>query len=503
MPNDTDLALLALRWPSMHIRQLSAAALVSFTAGLGGSAFAADTLPPAAVAVTTPVAATHDWTGFYLGANFGYGVGRNRSKERELNLPNSVFNDEKFDLSPDGLLGGLQGGANWQIARWVFGVEADFQWRNRSDASFCGNGCSTFQGTLVTQQMPWFGTARGRFGYAADPALFYVTGGFAIARVETAVAPYDGPPPRYFPFGVNTTKSGWTAGAGVEAVISGPWTAKVEYLYLDLGDVAAGGHTGGPVSAGQISSDVRSHVFRVGLNYHLGAQSGAETAPAIYQKAPAPIAVRDWSGLYAGINAGYGVAHNATSAGIADNFGVPIENFIQSPAGGLGGVQAGYNWQRGHWLIGVESDLQYAAQTSSSCMLGCVPSDSLTVDQTIRWFGTTRARVGLTPGSSLFYLTAGLAYGAVDTAGQLGISIRKPLQPYGGTRTNSGWAVGGGIETPIAANWSIKGEYLYMDLGHVKHSATGFDGEGFPATAGLDSQIQDHIFRAGLNYKLD
>jgi outer membrane immunogenic protein len=457
--------------------------------------------PSCALAAGTPPVPFYDWSGFYVGANVGHGVARNPATERQLNLPNSVFNDEKITLSPTGGLGGLQGGFNWQAHNWVLGLEADFQWSGQADKSFCIDGCSFYEGTRVSQRLPWFATTRGRVGYAAGAALFYATGGFAVARVETTVSPYDAPPVKYFPFGVNARKSGWTAGGGIEAAISGPWTAKVEYLYLDLGEIAASGRTGGPASAGQVSSTIRDHIFRAGINYRFGVPADTHAASASNQKETPPFHY-EWRGFYIGGNAGYGVARNTSSARFIDFAGDPLETFVQSPAGGLIGAQVGYNWQYGHWLVGLEGDLQYANQASASCVNSCIDAHSLNVDQSIRWLGTVRGRVGYVPGTSLFYMTAGLAYGGVSTSGLFGQSANLPQAPYGASSTEVGWALGGAIETPISANWSIKAEYLFIDLGNTGHTKAVTDGgEGFPAVIEIDSRIHDHIFRAGLNYK--
>lgn len=466
-------------------RMSIAAALTVFGVGL-------------AQAAGPPPVAYYNWSGFYIGASVGDAVGRNRTNERELNLPHDVFNNEVFNLSPSGFLGGIQGGFNWQMAHWVAGVEGDLQWASQSDKTFCGNACGLYEETRIDQKLPWFATARGRFGYAVDTVLFYGTAGLAVAKVETTALPYGGPPPEYFPFGTSGTKSGWTAGAGIEAAVGGRWTAKIEYLYFDIGKIAAGGHTGGPDSVGQISSSIRDHIFRVGLNYRLGAQPQNDAASATFAETQS---LHDWRGFYLGGNAGYGVARNDTSARFIDFAGNPIETFVMSPAGGLVGAQAGYNWQHDRWVFGVETDLQYSGQSDQSCLTNCVGGHSLTVDQAMRWLGTARGRAGYSTGSSLFYLTAGLAYGSVDTNGSFQVSRGSLLRSYGGSATKAGWVLGGGIETSIAANWSIKTEYLYVDLGRAGPvTATAVDGEGFTATVPIDSRIHDHIIRAGLNY---
>jgi len=186
---------------------------------------------PAPVA-PAPVAALYNWTGFYAGINGGYGWGTS-----EFSAP---FATGAFDTS-GGLVGGTLG-YNYQVGQAVFGVEADI------DASWI-KGDATCAGLTCETSNSWLGTARGRLGYAAGRFMPYVTGGAAFGDIKTSIA------------GVGSareTKLGWTAGGGIEAAINGPWTAKIEYLYVDLGH--------GATIAGS-DADFKSHIVRAGINY--------------------------------------------------------------------------------------------------------------------------------------------------------------------------------------------------------------------------------------------
>ncbi len=141
--------------------------------------------------------------------------------------------------------GGLVGGTigyNWQMGNIVFGLEGDLDWSNiRGSAPCAGTSCET--------RNSWLATTRGRLGYAFDRFLPYVTGGASFGDIKTDVAGIGS---------ASATKAGWTVGGGIEAAIAGPWTAKVEYLYVDLG-------RGGSV----LGSDARfnANIVRAGLNY--------------------------------------------------------------------------------------------------------------------------------------------------------------------------------------------------------------------------------------------
>ncbi|MCC6947104.1 MAG: porin family protein [Bradyrhizobiaceae bacterium] len=206
---------------------------------LGGAPAVAADAPMRAPIMKAPETATalFDWSGFYLGAVAGYGWG-----DTEHTDPAGGANGS-FDAN-GWLLGGTTG-YNWQSGRAVLGVEGDLSW-----AGLDGAGGSA-AGPLSTN-LNWLGTGRVRAGYAADAYLFYVTGGAAVGRFEAAGGG----------FGGSDTRLGWTVGAGFEAKLAQNWSAKLEYLYVDLGDKHAYTNAAGPAAA-----SLTSHIVRVGLNY--------------------------------------------------------------------------------------------------------------------------------------------------------------------------------------------------------------------------------------------
>jgi outer membrane immunogenic protein len=191
---------------------------------------------PAKAPAMIPV---YNWTGFYLGINGGYGWGR------------SNWTAFGLDADPRGGLVGGTIGYNWQGigSPFVFGLEGDIDWsgiKGTAITATCPTGCET--------RNSWLGTGRGRLGYAFDRWMPYITGGVAFGEVQANQGGFPGE---------KDTKVGWTAGGGLEGVIAGTWTAKLEYLYVDLGKVGCG------VGACSLPTDVefRTHVMRAGLNY--------------------------------------------------------------------------------------------------------------------------------------------------------------------------------------------------------------------------------------------
>jgi outer membrane immunogenic protein len=166
----------------------------------------------------------YNWNGFYVGANLGYQWGK------VTNWPSP---------SPSGITGGGQVGYNWQVhPNWVLGIEADLQGSGAND---------TFAAYKFSN--PWFGTLRGRVGYAMNNVLFYGTGGLAYGGVNVD----------FGPFSEWQTHLGWTVGGGVEVGLTPNWSAKAEYLYVRLEDR-------GYVLTG-VQNGLQSNVFRLGVNY--------------------------------------------------------------------------------------------------------------------------------------------------------------------------------------------------------------------------------------------
>jgi outer membrane immunogenic protein len=214
---------------------LAAIALVA----LGGAAAAADLTPAPRYYPKAPAyipAPVYNWTGFYIGINGGGAFGGSSW--------NSTGNR---DIS-GGLVGGTVG-YNYQIGHAVIGVEGDIDWADISGSTT--NGCPLGCKTSDT----WLSTARGRIGYAADRFMPYVTGGAAFGDIRASTPGFAT---------ATTTNAGWTIGGGLEGAIAGNWTAKAEYLYVDLGNFNCGLNCGAGVTN---NVSFHANVLRAGLNY--------------------------------------------------------------------------------------------------------------------------------------------------------------------------------------------------------------------------------------------
>ncbi len=206
-------------YKTMRALALAAAVAVS------GAAVAADFPrgPTPYYSSPAPAPLNYNWAGLYAGANLGYEWGH---------VTNS-------SLDPGGIAGGAQVGYNWQWNQLVLGVETDIQ-ASAADDTFAPYQFSN----------PWFGTLRGRVGYALNNILFYGTLGFAYGGLDGQLNGLS----------EDKTLTGWTGGAGMEVGLNSRWSAKVEYLYMDLGDRS--------YTITGVNNGLQSNLLRFGVNYH-------------------------------------------------------------------------------------------------------------------------------------------------------------------------------------------------------------------------------------------
>ena len=206
--------------------RIALGAAVLIAASWAASAQAAD--PPYGSPYTNnqPVFGKDSWAAPYVGGNLGWAWG-------------SVDNNL---TQPSGLAGGVQAGFNWHSpgAPWVVGIEGDIQATGASD---------TFAPWKFSN--PWFGTLRARAGLAISSVLFYGTAGLAYGTLNmkntlTSVSE-------------SHTSTGWAGGVGVEAALTGNWSARAEYLYVDLSSSSF-------VLDGN-SHGIQSNLLRFGVNY--------------------------------------------------------------------------------------------------------------------------------------------------------------------------------------------------------------------------------------------
>ena len=223
----------------MRTRLLTLLAVAGLGAAMAHSASAADlSMPPV---YRGPPPAYFTWTGWYVGLNGGGGWGQTNhtATVNAAGLPPVTTNN--FNTS--GWLGGGTIGYNYQMGQWLVGAEADLDWSNirgtfNGTVPVAGVGAAAFS---LSSQLNWLDTTRVRVGWVWDHALFYGTAGAAVTAADTQ------------------TRFGWTAGAGVEYAFNNYLSAKVEYMYVNLGTQT------------QINVDgvkFNTNIVRAGVNLH-------------------------------------------------------------------------------------------------------------------------------------------------------------------------------------------------------------------------------------------
>jgi opacity protein-like surface antigen len=254
---------------------------------MAGMAFAAD-LPVSGPYGSAPyiVRQPVEWTGFYFGANAGYGSGRYSSDLTFTGL-NAGGNTTPFGLGPTelsgtdvidsgkprGAIAGGQIGFNWQAGMFVFGGEIDGQWSGQENTftTSCDAGCTATQSIKI--RSIW--TGRGRVGLAFDWFMPYVTGGAALVDgLNNLTMTVGGTTASFAPLSHSTL--GWTAGAGVEVALWRNWSAKLEYLFVGANGATKFAPIPNALGLGSVSTpgDYRDNIVRVGFNYRFGPLGG-------------------------------------------------------------------------------------------------------------------------------------------------------------------------------------------------------------------------------------
>ncbi len=210
-------------------------------------------------------------------------------------------------------------------------------------------------------------------------------------------------------------------------------------------------------------------ISALGLVALASSAMAADLPAQMPYKAPAYVPVFNWTGFYVGLNLG-GAWGDASVSGFTGG----------QMTGVIGGGQVGYNWQMNNFLLGVEADIQGSSQRRSDTAAG------VTLTQESPWFGTARARAGLTFDRHLVYVTGGAAW----------LSYRLSATAAGATASADtsklGWTVGGGWEWMFAPQWSAKVEYLHLDTGNTTITLAG--------VAIPNARLRDNVVRVGVNY---
>jgi opacity protein-like surface antigen len=472
---------------------------------LVAAASAAD-LP--AVAAPVPQAIAPGWAGFYLGVHGGFGWGDNNFSQAAFALP--PFAAIQGVKSQGGLYG-AQAGYNWQFSRAVTGFEIDF-----SVAGISGNSATATQefpgqGTLAGSRfdrVKYLGSTQGRLGWLpSDNFLLYGTAGAAWERIDQGRNFSVGPPSNLnVSSKLPTDRLGWVAGVGVETILFGSsWIGRLEYLHYDFGAVTETTSRVSTVPNASFSDHAGRQTIdtvRAALSYKFGAPGAAN--PVSYAKAPVVAAASGWAGFYLGAHGGYGWGENNFSRN--ENV-VPLVQ-IGGPKlkGGVYGGHAGYNWQFGRTVTGLELDFS-AADLKGSTQVDYLqpplgPVTAIWANK-VESLGSIRARLGWLPMDNLLlYGTAGLGWERLGRTYTRSVTVAAGVNTgvAGSAIDRFGWVAGAGIETMLpGGNWIGRLEYLHYGFGTVEVSdvetVAGVTTVSTAGNHGID------VLRAGLSYK--
>jgi outer membrane immunogenic protein len=242
-------------------------------------------------------------------------------------------------------------------------------------------------------------------------------------------------------------------------------------------------------------------------------------APANAADLVAPGPLSTWTGCYIGANAG-GVWSQADITWVPNPAGFPVSGPTVAAVGSnrintsgfTGGGGIGCNYQASFFVIGLEGDGQYTGINATlvnsfpgcaTCGVGGTPLGPMTVTETVRsrWLATVRGRAGIAVSTLLLYVTGGAAVAEASFADNFIASASGTFNAASSSTTREGWVAGGGAEWLFVRSWSVKAEYLHVDLGTVSFTSANSNPLVFPlATIVHNHGLTENIGRIGVNY---
>jgi outer membrane immunogenic protein len=410
-----------------------------------------------------------NWTGFYLGADFGAGAWFGKRT-----TPTSDFSILFSDTGGSSILASIHGGFDYQfMPRALFGVKVEGTWSDMTSSTAASIPGGTFISFVTRADV---GVALlARAGVLATPSsLLYVTGGYAGQNFRTTGTLMF--PPVGTSFTSDSWYNGWTVGGGFETLLRGGWSAQLEYRYSQFETKTESKFN----QAVNWTLQPALHTARVGLSYRFG---GGHDAAA---DEPAAAGRRDWTGFYGGIAGGAGVLQNKLNLRLADS------SFVADGGGQnfLGAVFIGADYQvSDQFVVGLLGDLTWPGIES---VMNAGAGAQLVTRANMAW--TIAGRVGwlVTP-QALIYALAGytnesFSFTTYDGSGTL-------QQSLSGENRLGGFTVGPGIEFMIARNVFARLEYRYSQFETRSLS--------FPSPFSASMQPSTHTARAGLAYKFN
>ena len=431
------------------------AILASITCSAPAAAQTGTSIPPDAFG---PV-----WTGFYIGAAFGGGAMVNKLN---TSAGGAAFNVD--GLGGGGVLGSIYGGVDYQILpKAIIGALAEATWSGfQSSASAQVPGA----GAVATSTTGFGWSVLARAGFLAHPStLLYLVGGYTGQTINSSGTAVAGG--AVASFSRDDTVHGWTVGPGFETMLTGGWSAKLEYRYSQYGTTNLGGSS--------INLTPSTHAIRAGLAYRFGGI----TPPSSDEPATTRPAVTNWTGVYGGVAGGGGAVVNSVSTA----FGGASASVTGAGQGLLGSVFAGADYQFApQGLVGLMGDFTWSGLQSTASLSAGGGNATIAAQANRAW--SVMGRIGYLPTpSTLLYAAAGYAGQNVTSTAT---AFAGGASAFASQDTAfHGWTVGPGVETVVTGNWTTRLEYRYSQFQQQQ------------VVSGVNIQPSTHTIRAGLSYK--
>lgn len=384
---------------------------------------------------------SYSWSGAYFGAQTGGGWAR-----AHYSLGPATRRRPAQPIDMAGGLAGVYAGYNFQSGPLVAGMEADFAktWIRGDRFVVPLNAMS------VGSQIDWSVSVRGRLGYAIGNFLPYIAGGVTFADANFPTALYGGQAPR----NDHQSHVGWTIGAGIEYGLSENLILRTEYRHTDFGKKYVFRTMPDGSADRPAQTSIATDEIRVGIAWKLGAPSGWGEQALPWAKLP-PF---DWSGPYAGAQAGFAWERSSYYPLTAISSRVQLNTSTTVPW-----IFAGYNWQVGRIVLGGEGDVLLSKINSRGVLRDAhgTPYPDFQVASALDHAWSVRGRLGFAFGRFLPYITGGVA------GAKFSHTVETPFEQRKFNHRFTRWTAGAGVDYALTNHLLVRAEYRYTPYGEV------------------------------------
>lgn len=410
----------------------------------------------------------HDWSGWHIGLSTGVGYGVSSAVSDDSGSFDGSAPDDRADINPSGMPVAALAGYDWQRGNFVFGLEGELGYLNTSDSFWYPEGDDYFG----QASYGLYGAASARLGYTFGNTLVFARAGYLTTAFSDGYGDVDddGEDPNSSIYSTEPL-SAYVFGAGVSHAFSDRWVGRIEYDVMDFGSRSQDDPDGDTYLVSNTLQSVKISLIR---------QLGPRFSLAGIHEEMSQIPASDWSGWHVGAYGGFGLGSSLSDASIGDGYDGSVEGgkVYLEPNGSTYGIMAGYDWQNGNIVYGLEGEV---GMLSGEDSIWHPNGEDYFGRVSYGAYGAVSARLGYALNDVLIYVKAGYllseySHGYGDVDGGINGTEDSDTSIYS-SNPASALLLGSGISYAFNDNWAGMLEYNLLDFAPLTQD--DLDGERY------------------------